>query len=158
MRTTKVLARRLVMLFLPVVAAISLVAPASAESNTSTRWLTVGTDGSVSAADTGSPVTPLALTSYISNENATGIGVSKDNVAGNYQAILPGHRRTDGTPLYWSRALSFYIGVGYCADAYYWAGAWRFGAAFRGPLEVFTDQTIPGETVARWAVRYIRRC
>ncbi|OXM60824.1 hypothetical protein CF165_40800 [Amycolatopsis vastitatis] len=147
------------MLMLPVVAAIAAAVPASAAAGPATRWLTVNADHSVSAADTGSAVTPLALTSYISNENTIGIGVSRDNVAGGYQAILPAHRRTDGSPLYWSRAVSFYIGAGGCADAKYFAsGAWRPAGSFRGPVEVLTDQTIPGESVARWAVSNHRAC
>jgi hypothetical protein len=158
MRKMNVLARRLVMLFLPVVAAVSLAAPASAASSTPTRWVTVGADGSVSVADTGSPVAPLQLRSYISNENASGLGVSKDYVDGPYQAILPGNRRTDGTPLYWSRAVSFYVGVGYCADAWFYQGGWKFTRTWAGPVEVLTPQTIPGEAVARWAIRNIRIC
>jgi hypothetical protein len=154
MRKLNVLARRLVLLFLPVVAAISLAAPVNAASSTPV----VRADGAVSAADTGSPVAPLQLRSYISNENASGLGVSRDYVDSLYQAILPGHRRTDGDPHYWTRAVSFYVGPGYCADAWAFEGLWLFTRTWRGPVKVFTPQTIAGESVARWAIRNIRKC
>lgn len=158
MRKMNVLARRLVMLFLPVVAAVSLTAPASATSSTPTQWLTVGADGSFSVADTGSPVAPLQLTSYISNDNPTGIGVSRDYVDAPYQAILSGYRSTNGDPLYWSRGVSFYIGVGYCADPWFYQGGWKSTRTWKGPVKVLTPQAIPGEIIARWTIRYIRPC
>lgn len=154
MRKINILTRGLVMLVLPALAAIAAAVPASAASSPATRWLTVNADHSVSAADTGPSVTPLALTSYISNETNIGTGVSQDDTAGAYQAILAPHRRTDDSPLYWSRAVSFYIGTGACGEAwFYQSGAWRYAGTFTGPVEVFTDQTISGESVARWAVR-----
>ncbi|MER5265026.1 hypothetical protein ABTZ99_23405 [Actinosynnema sp. NPDC002837] len=154
MRKTNILARGLAVLFLSVVAAISLVAPASAAPTADA----VDAGGPVPAA--GSTVAPLQLISYISNETSISIGVSKDNVAGSYQALLPAHRRTDGSPLYWSRALSFYVGAGgYCADAWFYdAGAWHPYVTVKGPLEYFVPQTVIGESVARWAVRNHRRC
>ena len=152
MSKMNVLARRLVTLLLPVVAAISSAAPASAASSTPTRWPAVVAEGQ--AAD---GVTPLQLRSYISNETANPIGVSKDYVTGHYQALLLGHRRTDGTPLYWSRAVSFYVGPGYCVDAYYYqSGAWRYYLTVVGMQEYAVPQTIPGEAVARWALRNTR--
>ncbi|MFE2758215.1 hypothetical protein ACFXGA_40080 [Actinosynnema sp. NPDC059335] len=157
MRKINVLARRLVLLFLPVVAATSLAVPANAEPGAPARWLAVAADGTASIADAGPAVAPLALTSYISNETANGIGVSRDDVAGNYQAILAGHRRTDDAPLNWSRAMSFYVGPGYCVDAwFYWNGAWRFGVSAPGAREYLVDQTIEGQSVARWALRNTR--
>lgn len=132
--------RRLAALVVPIVAAISLGAPASATA-------------------------VMAPVSYISNETGIGIGV-KNNTNANplYDAILPAHRRTDGSPLGWSQATAFYIGPGYCAVYRYWQnGAWRpsnglpANAGTTG-VRVWVDQSIAGETTARWAVQSIRAC
>ncbi|MFJ7046804.1 hypothetical protein ACIQVC_25895 [Streptomyces sp. NPDC101112] len=148
------------MLALPVIAMMSLGVPASAAPTTNTQVLMVETGDTSSASGADAGVAPLAVTSYISNENNIGIGVSKNNTPEPYQAILPGHRRTDGSPLYWDHAHSFYIGPGYCAQAWYWQNnAWRLDPrnTLRGPVEA---QIVPisGESVARWAVRYVRAC
>ncbi|MGI5499711.1 hypothetical protein [Lentzea sp. CA-135723] len=103
-------------------------------------------------------ITPLQVTSYISNQTNISVGVSKDNVAGPYQALLPANRRTDGSPLYWSRAVSFYVGAGSCVDAWgYHGGAWRFQRTVAG-AEEFAIKPLPGESVARWELRNHRRC
>ncbi|NUT51364.1 MAG: hypothetical protein HOV94_29285 [Saccharothrix sp.] len=155
MSKVNALTRRLVVLFLTVVAATSLAAPANAASNSSARWLTVEADGSVSTADTGSPVTPLALTSYISNETNIAVGVSRVDTAAAYTHLVAAHRRTDDPPLSWDQAASFYVGAGgYCIDVWtYQNGAWRFGITVGGPREYLIDQR-----VMRWAVRNFRRC
>jgi hypothetical protein len=139
--------RRLAALVLPIVAAISLGAPASA---------------------TPSATAVMAPVSYISNETGIGIGVKNNtNQSPIYDAILPAHRRTDGSPLGWSQATAFYIGPGYCAVYRYWQnGAWRpaNGYAANAPgaagvgLRVWVAQSIAGETTARWAVQSIRAC
>ncbi|GAA3802218.1 hypothetical protein GCM10023083_41620 [Streptomyces phyllanthi] len=154
------------MLALPVVAAMSLGVPASAAPGTSTQVqvqvqvLVAGAGGTASASGAGAAVSPQAVTSYISNENDIGIGVSQNNTPPLYEAILPGHRRTDGSPLGWNHAYSFYIGPGYCADAWYWQNnGWRFDPrnTVKGSKEA-QIVAIPGEAVARWAVRNVRAC
>ncbi|MFF3713970.1 hypothetical protein [Streptomyces phaeochromogenes] len=154
----KRLGKRLATLALPVVAAMALGFPASAAPNTTTQVL-VAEAGDTSSAS-GAAVSPQALTSYISNENDIGIGVSQNNTPPLYEAILPGHRRTDGSPLGWDHAYSFYIGPGYCADAWYWQNnGWRFDPrnTVKGSKEA-QIVAIPGEAVARWAVRNVRVC
>ncbi|MET9229988.1 hypothetical protein [Lentzea sp. NPDC003310] len=139
MTKSNVLTRRLAVLVLALAAVFGAAAPASAAP--------------------ASEVAPLQLLSYISNETGISIGVSKDNVAGNYQALLPAHRRTDGSPLYWSRALSFYVGAGSCVQLwYYQAGSWKFSRTWAGAREVFVGQSIAGESVARWALRSHHAC
>ncbi|MDG5808954.1 hypothetical protein P9869_41330 [Streptomyces ossamyceticus] len=154
----KKLGKRLAVLASPVVAAMALSVPASAAPATSTQVLVAGAGDTASAS--GAAVSPQAVTSYISNENDIGIGVSRNNTSPLYEAILPGHRRTDGSPLRWDHAYSFYIGPGYCADAWYWQNnGWRFDPrnTVKGSKEA-QIVAIPGETVARWAVRNVRAC
>ncbi|MGM1058945.1 hypothetical protein [Saccharothrix sp. Mg75] len=154
MRKTNTLARTLALLFLPVLAAISLVTPAGATSSTPARWLTVAADGSISAADTGSPVAPLALRTYISNETNVKIGVSQYDNSQDYTHLLAAHRRTDDAPLNWEQAASFYVGGGYCLDVWiFWNGSWQYGTTVRGSREYLIDQS-----VMRWAVKNLRNC
>ncbi|MFH8829175.1 hypothetical protein [Streptomyces lincolnensis] len=103
---------------------------------------------------------PAAVTRYISNENSIGIGVSRYVVGSPsrpYDAILPGHQRTD-TALGWETAASWYLGPGYCGETWkYQDGAWRFSRGDRGPI-VIPVGDIPGQSVDRWAARYIAPC
>jgi hypothetical protein len=111
--------RKLAVLVLPVVAAITLVGPASAAPTTG------------SASSTGSSAT--ALEGYIYNRWSRGLGViSTWRGLGNlydlqlYDAVLPSKRRTD-TAFGWSRAQGYYIGPGYCAAVWGWTGsAWTY--------------------------------
>ncbi|MDR6593405.1 hypothetical protein ACFFSW_35135 [Saccharothrix longispora] len=132
MKKRNVLARRPAVLFLPVIAAIS---PAAAPANAALSTPAVEAGGPVPAASAGAAVAPLQPSNYIGNETSIGIGVSKDYVAGAYQAVLPAHWRTDGSPLYWSRVLSFYVGAGaHCVGAWFYeAGAWHPYATVKGP-------------------------
>jgi hypothetical protein len=155
------LRKRLAVLALPVVAAMSLGVPATAAPSTDTRVVVAEASDTGSTADARSAVTPQALVSYISNENNIGIGVSRIDRGQNYDAILQPHRRTDGPPLNWDRAQAFYIGAGYCADAWYYQGGWKPSPTaqnVRGPVVVRTQQSISGEATARWAVRDVERC
>lgn len=103
---------------------------------------------------------PAAATRYISNETSIGIGVSAYVVGypGHlYDAILPGHQRTDGA-LGWSTAASWYLGPGYCGETWsYRDGAWRFSRADKGPI-VIPVGDVPGESVDRWSARYLAPC
>jgi hypothetical protein len=153
--------RRPALLVLSLIAALSLGVSANAAPNTGGRSVVAEAGGdAVSPSGAGSPAAPLALVSYISNENDIGIGVQRVYTGPGYSAILAGHRRTDGAPLNWDRAESYYIGPGYCADADYWrAGAWhRSRTGDRGPVTVRVQQAITGESVARWAVKNVRSC
>ncbi|MFC4464634.1 hypothetical protein ACFPH6_08705 [Streptomyces xiangluensis] len=156
------LRKRLAVLALPVIAAMSLGVPASAAPNTDTRVVVAEASDTGSASDARSAVTPQALVSYISNENSIGIGVTRIDRGQNYDAILQPHRRTDQSPLNWDRAQAFYIGAGYCADAWFFQGSgWHPSPTaqdVRGPAVVRTQQSIPGQAVARWAVRDVKGC
>ncbi|MFE0254672.1 hypothetical protein [Streptomyces sp. NPDC059010] len=157
--------KRFAVLALPVVAAMSLGASANAAPSTQaspgaeTQWTVQGPDNTVSGPGTASPDAALALVSYVSNETGIGIGVlNVINGSESYDAILPGHRRTD-TYFGWDRAQGFYVGAGSCVDGYFWNGSrWVFHSTARGPVRVRTDQSIPGQSVARWAVRSHRAC
>ncbi|MDG4784634.1 hypothetical protein O7626_01565 [Micromonospora sp. WMMD1102] len=146
---------RLAVLALPVVAAVSLGVAASAAPGTGSQLLAPASGDTGSASRSGSSVAAVPR-SYISNVSAiVSIGVIKDRdgsyAKGSYDALLPVDRRTDSY-LDWDHAQGFYIGPGFCADLFSWNGSTWISSGTVGSGTWWPDQTLPGQSIARWEV------
>ncbi|TDD12082.1 hypothetical protein E1292_02890 [Nonomuraea deserti] len=143
--------KRLAVLALPVVVAVSLGVPASAAPKAGdTR----------SASHSGSSAA-AKLESYIYNGTGLSVGVAYlfDNqyLNGTYDLLLPSGTRTD-TRLGWMKAEAVYIGPGYCASTAFWDDEWWPGTRIVGPRTWYLEQNIPGQEIARWEIRSVYRC
>jgi hypothetical protein len=148
------LPRCLVVVVSSVAAAVSLGVPAPAAPSVDTRSPVSEADDTVSAARAGAPCV-IILSSYVSNETNVGIGVQEYPGTGYYDRILPPGQRTDSA-FCWPGVASFYIGPGYCAEAYYWNGTWWvFKKTVRNEEYALPDT---GQDIDRWAVRNLRAC
>jgi hypothetical protein len=135
---------KLAVLALPVVAAISLGAPAAA---------TPSADSPSRADSSGT----AAVISYISNQTTIGIGVMHVRDGrydmGAYDAILPSGQRTD-TYFGWVSGEGVYVGSGGCVKLRYWTGSgWAPGGTYYGPAQIWPDQHLE-DPIARWEVRH----
>ena len=108
--------RRLATFVASVATAVFLVTPAAAASNSETQTSASGPAGSASATTADCLV---ILSRYVSNETWASIGVQKVAGTGNYDSMLRPGQRTD-IDFCWPYVHSFYIGPGYCAEAYFW--------------------------------------
>ena len=127
---------RLAVLALAVVTAVSLSVPASGSSQS---------------------VAP-AVDSYLYNDRHNpGVGVihvwDGDYTYGQYDAVLPPDRRTDGTPLHWTQVEGFYIGAGYCGRLWIFnsiSNNWREDPRVYWPGQHHLEQIVLGEPIARY--------
>ncbi|MGW4800343.1 hypothetical protein ACWEPC_48800 [Nonomuraea sp. NPDC004297] len=148
--------KRLVVLALPLLAAISLGSPVSATPSPAPQLVAPGEENKISSPDSESRAA-AALVSYIHNRSDSNGGVGTirwldgdyDDPRG-FDAVLARGWRTN-VAFGWQQAQAFYIGSERCANTWYWGGSnWVYSATV-GAGTWYVPPT--GQSVSGWMVQ-----